>query len=474
MQPSTKSKIPRVTLYAAFCASAVLVYVGAKKLLESDPLKPYKELPKNAPGSQVAALMKQTEFKRYEPGQPVASCSVEQMEIQKNNQNYHFTGVSNGKVQWKNAQYKFTAASGDWDGYSKQLVLSGKSTLASDKFDLAGESVVYNEATKMFRVPGAVTGTAIGGKLKVMNVGYSMETTELTTGKGEWTGTPGKELLQDTPVANQRTWKIEFASTKAKGDIQTYTTARATDGDIILIAPTATLDRKTDILTATGRVKYFSGKANCIADKIVVYRKEKRAVITGNVTMLVKPKSAESAKPTEDEIAPVVPILPTSITATRPKATTSKESQKQKDEEIRNAKNLREHPLSITAEKIEYWYKKGSRRALISGKPQARQELPEGAWRYGWAPNARYDGEAEVLYLTGAKSKQEVVMKNSLGDLLEAESATLSTKENDDEYSYEKGRLQMTTTDDDDDIPPANNKSVPPPNPGSISGKIGA
>ena len=75
--------------------------------------------------------------------------------------------------------------------------------------------------------------------------------------------------------------------------------------------------------------------------------------------------------------------------------------------------------------------------------------MPDSGWRYVWADNAKYDGEKELLSLFSAPKKKDVILKNSIGDELYAESGVLSTKEDDDTYSFKNSRGKSPVHDDD-------------------------
>jgi hypothetical protein len=203
----------------------------------------------------------------------------------------------------------------------------------------------------------------------------------------------------------------------------------------------------------------------------VIYRREKRAVLTGHVHMLVKPKDQE--KLDLSELRPFTPMVPDSIAAKRPAAPPSQESQQQKDlqEELRSSKTLRKYPLHLSADRIEYWYRKGNRHAVITGSPQAMQELPDADhWRRAWAYKALYNGETEKLDLQSAPGKRDARMKNSLGDDLTAKWFQVSTKENDEEYEGDEvyGDVAPTGDEDLDTVKgkkPATPTNKPPANP---------
>jgi LptA/(LptD N-terminal domain) LPS transport protein len=468
--PTSRKKNPLLWL-TALAAAGVAGYYGfhaVNKIVREDPLKALKQTRADELPETVAIEMKNSQFRHYEKGVPQTSCDVVLMRIAQNRQMYTLEGISKGVISWKNKNYKFEAEHGTWNGFTKQMALNGKLRLAGAQFNLTSDSFNYDENQKLLRLPNPVKGKAIGGDLVVANFEYSLEKESFKAGKGSWQGVPDKKAAQEAGVDPGKTaWKVEFDESKHSKDITTYTTARATDNDVIIKAPKIEVNNKTDVLTATGRVRYFSGKANLIADKVVVYRKEKRAVLSGNVTMLVKPKEAEAAGPAEIELTPLPPVVPESISSTRPPAPDNEDT-KRTEEEIRSSKNLRKYPLSLTSNQIEYWYKKGERRAKITGSPQARQELPEG-WRYVWAGTALFDVEKDLLTLESAPGKTEVVLKNSLGDELFGVWGQLSTKEDDDEYSFKKGKGKISTRDEEDGgtPPPAKSGS------GGLSGPIG-
>ena len=455
MQPSTNRKTLRNLLLLTLLGGVGFgVYKGTRQILKADPLAAYKKPIKNELPSNVAVFMKETDFTRVEPNQPAAKCFVKEMSIAQNRQMYDFVGVSKGQLTWKKALYEFSADRGNWNGYAKQLVLDGKVKLKGSKFDLDSQELSYDEVKKTLRVPRPVTGKLYGGDLKVANFLYNMDKEEYSTGAGEWKGVLANFAQGDVPtVDTKKSWEFKYESYGRKDGFDVFKNARATDGEVIIIAADIKREVKTDVLTASGDVKYFGKKANMIADKIVVYRKEKRAVVTGRVTMLVKPKSQENDKLVEGTLPPMLPAIPDSISKNRPPAPKDTEKQKQREDTVRSGSNLRDYPLTITAERIEYWYKKGERRAKINGNPQARQELPEGEWRYVWANSAFYDDEKEILKLDSAPGKRDVIMKNSLDDEMFGVSGTIVTKEGVDEFEFKTGNGKLTTTDDDD-IPP--------------------
>ena len=445
-----KFPVKKWLVVGCIAASGYGIYRYASTILKQDPLAQFKKARPDELPDTVAIRSTDTQFNHFDEGKPRTSCTVKTIEVAQNRQMYNFTGITNGKLEWKGNVYEFQADHGSWNGYVKKMVLNGPLKFKSKKFDLSSSEFNYDEGRRQFSVPNQVVGTLFGGQLEAVNFTYALDKESYTSGKGKWVGIPPKELGGDMPIQQTKpsVWDFEFEDSSSKGDISYYTKGRATDGDIIIRAPKMEVNKKTDVLTATGRVQYFGTKANLIADKVVVYRKEKRAVLTGNVTMLVKPKEKQEEPATETELSPLPPAVPESISSTRPPAPDDTAAKKQEDE-IRSTKNLRQYPMIVLAPSIEYWYKKGERHAIITGNPQARQELPDNGWRYVWANNAKYDGEGELLSLFSLPKKRDVIMKNSVGDELYAASGILSTKEDDDTSSFKDGRGKMPTHDED-------------------------
>jgi len=168
-----------------------------------------------------------------------------------------------------------------------------------------------------------------------------------------------------------------------------------------------TIDQSKDIITIEGGAEYYGPEAIISAPKVVVYRKQKKAIATGaggGVYLLVKPEG-EKGIPVMDK-QPAQPVLPPGLA--QPKSDDT--------DELRSAKNLRKYPVVVTASNVEYFYAKGSKKAIITGEPKALQQLRAGTWREVTAPRAEYEEEKELLYLFSSGDAKEVRMKNSAGD----------------------------------------------------------
>jgi hypothetical protein len=225
---------------------------------------------------------------------------------------------------------------------------------------------------------------------------------------------------------------------------------RGTDGDSIVMSPKGTWDEKTDVVDCEGPVKYWGVKANLVCDHLVIYRKEKRAVATGNVVIYIKPEEKQTAPDDKMEVPPFRPTVPDEVSKERPPAPIgSDQHSKDLNEDVRSSASFNKYPATVRAEKIIYWYKKGDRHADITGSPEAQQEFPEGRWRMAWTHHALYDGEKETLTLLSSEGTRDTRMKNSIGDDGTAAKYIFSTKDDDDSYDADDEKGRFVNTDEE-------------------------
>ena len=414
----------------------------------------------------VAMQFEDVNLKHYKAGKLAMSAQVDKLSMSKSRATFTMEGVENGKLTGSKGSTSFEANRANWNVALKQLLVSQGARVSGKEFDLKTDNAIIDRQSNTLTVSSDIQGILKGGAARIQNLRYNFETEAMKTGKVNWSGKlPAIQETQDAGFS-RTPWDISADETEDSGSstkITTYITASATDGEVLVKAPKVLLDRKTDVLTATGRVFYYSAKANVVADKVVIDRKTKRAIFTGNVVMLIKAKEENvQYKPQEEEIPPFRPMVPDQVAAGRPEAPGNGPSQAEKDldRKVRNGETVREYPTVVTSDKIDYYYRKGERRATISGSPQARQELAGNRWRHVWSHEAFYDGEKETLKATSRNGEFDAVMKNSVGDSMRAKTVLLHTAENDERYKAEhlKGRF---LADPDED--PRDRSGTPPP-----------
>ena len=472
-RPSIWKRIATVGLLAA-AGVGLIAYV--QEFAKIDPLVNMRKRTGISP-DQLGISLGKVKLVQYSGKRRVGMATVDELFIPANRSQYRMTGITEGAYFTENnRKFNFTAPSATYNA-TRRTMVADKGVRVWDKdIDLKTAMFRLNQKSETLYIPGEVKGKFFSGQLVSNNMLYAMKNDLVTVGPTNWNGNLALSL-QDEAKPVQKRW--EFDSVKGtfniKGDLRTWEKGTATDGEIIIQADKIEHNNKTDVVTATGNVRYFSARANLTCEKAVIFRKEKRAVLTGAVDMLIKPKKDQS-KAMIEEIPPFKPVVPEEVAKSRPGAPAGQKSEQQKklDDNVQNPKTIRDYPMVVTAAKVEYWYGRGSRRAVITGDPQARQELPEGRWRHLWAFQAFYDGEKETLRMESRQGQMDTRLLTSVGDDVVAEQVTVSTKEDDEDLEAKGMKGTIFGKSDDDEVGP------PPPDPikpktggGGLSGTIG-
>ena len=444
-------------------AAIGLGYQGLLQIVRTDALARFRTTGQDAKLDE-GVVLKDFEFTTYEGKRLVAKAQVGEIKVRKDRSIVDMFAVTDGKYWASNGEsFRFSGDRATYGYYSRALAADAGARISNKDIDLMVPEFTYVEAQRTLVVPGTIKGKFYGGEITAENLKYNVEKRSYTTGKISWQG----QATVPEATTQKRMWQITGAESENENDVMTTKNARATDGEVIIKADLVVWDRKTDVLTATGNVRYFGIEANMTCAKVVVYRKESRAILTGKVHMLIK--AEENQKLEEIEIPPLTPFVPDEIAKSRPTAPPT--GDRTQRDELRQPDSLRRYPATVQGDKVEYWYKKGSRRAVISGSPQARQELTGGRWRMAWAHIAYYDGEKDWLKMVSREGKKDARFMTSLGDDLIATVFEASTKKGDDNWRAKN--MEGAVYADPDDDPPATGggTTVPPP---SIRGPIGS
>ena len=444
------------------------IVLGTAWLRELAALDPFAHLRRSPAslGRHMAIQLSGVQLKSYERGLLRATANIERLNLRDDRQLFELVNVTHGTYESGKGKFAFDGPRGTWDAVLRTFRAEGGVHVQNDKMNLKTPGFTYDERTSKLKVPGPIKGRLFDGDVVADSLVYAMDDETYTTGPATWSGTtvgPLQEIQGGEPTH----WKFKTDGlTVHKGDIQTLLNAEATDGEVIVKADKIEHNVKTDVIVATGHVYYFSAKSNMVCERAVVYRKEKRAVLTGNVDMLIKPEKEQ--KLAVEEIPPFRPMVPDEVAKGRPSPPDVQKSEADKaaDDAVRSSKSSRQYPVSVTATQIEYWYAKGKRHAVVTGTPQAMQQMDRGRWRYVWADHAEYDGEAERLKMYATEGKDDLRVKTSLGDDVTARWFDISTKENEDDWSAMG--LKGTLMPDEDEVPKSTNP--PPPLKGPIGG----
>jgi hypothetical protein len=415
-------------------------------------------------GEGVGARMEGVDFDIYKGKDKVLTGYAEQVDIRRDRQFYEMLGVT-GTAGSQANQINFSSDKAQYDAIAREMQMTTGVKITNKDLAVLAPTALYSQKDDTVQMKGTVAGTAFKGKLAAQNVAYNLQKSELQTGPIRWQGQLPQ--VQDAPPqVNTRTaWDIRSDQrTTIKDGIANFTEVRATDGDVLVRTEAAAHNEKTGVLTCSGKVYFYSEKANFVADSAIVDRKTKRVNLSGNVRMLVKSK--EQANLVED-IPPFRPDVPEEIITSRPIAPAPDEVRQQKDldDALRRSDNFRDYPCMIKAEKVDYFYGKGNRQATITGNPEALQEFPGNRWRRLFAHTAKWNGQTEMLRLESEPGKKTVRVKTSIKDNFIVVWAEISVKEDQTElHDWELMGVEGIYMADDEDLPAKGNNPPPPKN----------
>jgi hypothetical protein len=467
---------------------SALGYGGFKygvKFGNMDPFAKFRGI--NSIDMRTGIELNKVGVKEYHLGKLVVQAQVKRITVSQDRANLDMVDIHDGIYKGGRAVH-FAADNGQLNLASENLRLGGLARVAGSDFDIQTKAAAYNRLSQKLSVPGPLSGKLMGGTFRASQFEYATQSGDASAHLVHWQGKPPSipEAQGQTDIV-AHSWEIDCDYTEKKGVLSIYKNAKATDGEVLIYAPKVEQDRATDVLTGTGRITYFSGKADVVADKVVIYRKEKRAVFTGNVVMLVKSKKDEDKPPAQEKIPSIKSENFNEKFKLPEKQSVITPGEKEKAETLRSGKNVRDYPLHLQAQEITYWYGKGNRHAIFGGSPVARQDFPSGQWRMGWSFDGTYDGEKDILNLTSESDKRQVRYKNSVGDIAQASKAIFSTKdtetEDDEDLKFWDSSAIYTDSSGEDTRPPkgkADSKTAtatsptdqkpPPPPPPSKSG----
>lgn len=206
---------------------------------------------------------------------------------------------------------------------------------------------------------------------------------------------------------------------------------------------------ENQVATATGNMSVVDKQAEITGERCVTYfAKSKRlAVVTGNVVIIVKPKSS---KP--DAVIPAAPA-PVIVNQANGKATLQ-DPQTPTDE---GPSSARKYPATITCDKLEYEYAKDKKHALLTGNFKVVQMLSDKT-RTMTAEHAEWFGLEEKVVLYPPVHVEDT--KGMLADSKEI--VVVMTKEGAEGLTMKKG---MATINVDDEDAPAAQPVKPSPIP---------
>jgi len=382
-----------------------LLYGGVRGFMANDPFGYFDQKWADPFGGDVGSVMTDVKATVYERGQKKAEFGVDRLDIRRDKQYMMLFGLQDGKVYQDGIERaSFDAVQASYNASEELLTILGGAHVKGKDYDVTAPTAKVDIRNKRVVMAQGITGTFLKGTIKAekLELGYGAGRHMAT--KVEWRGTPPSEAVIQSRDLQIRAARTEFT---ADPNVTIFFDAEVIDENALMRGKKITIDHSKDVVTIDGGAEYYGPEAILSAPKVVVFRKQKKALATGaggGVYLLVKPEGEKGVPALSKQ--PAQPELPPGL------------SQPQSDDtdELRSAKNLRKYPIVVTASNVEYFYAKGSKKAIITGEPRALQQLRAGTWRELTAPRAEYEEEKELLSLFSAGEGKDVHMKNSAGD----------------------------------------------------------
>jgi lipopolysaccharide export system protein LptA len=242
---------------------------------------------------------------------------------------------------------------------------------------------------------------------------------------------------KDAPKKDASPWRMTFdelVHNDNTGEGEATRVVATSDEDTVIQADLFTWNDKKKTARATGSLRFSDDQADGTAERAdIEYAKSRRLmVLTGNVRLNLKARKA----------------------AEGPGGAASRAAGSDGDG------GLREQPIEITCDRLEYEYAKDKRRAVLTGNLRAVQKLKDHT-RTLTAARAEWFGKEERVTLAGPVRVEDT--KGRKGET--PEDVTILTREGNESIKLRKGVYTMPADEDQkpDQKPPE--RDAPPPVP---------
>jgi lipopolysaccharide export system protein LptA len=213
------------------------------------------------------------------------------------------------------------------------------------------------------------------------------------------------------------------------------------DGETTVRADTGKWNTESRVAVATGNLSMTDPEADGTSEKAEVYyaKSKKLLIMTGKVTITVKPKKKT------DVPAPKAPARPAAVVLKDGKATVQPDSQAEDDKE---KEAPRRYPAVITCDRAEYQYDKKKKLGLLTGHFIVVQKLPDKT-RTLTAERAEWYGLEERIVLHPPVHFEDT--KGNSGDSKDV--MVVYTKEGDDRVEGKATVIHFKVEADEEDEP---------------------
>jgi len=411
------------------------------RLQQMDPFARLNPLYADAGMGNVLVRFGETEVRARQLDQLLWRMTVKRVDLSRDRQRWLLDGVreavlyDGGKPAWR-----VTAARAVYEGASRFLQVAD-ARLHGNPVRLTCSQATWRDQTRELQCLGIIRGSLRDGEFTALSLRYLGGEKRLVAEGVRLvmhTSLQPIALLQTGPPtqgANEtrtKTRRVEVTFRRLEeqqGKTRTGEGLVIRDGDTVMTADRAEQDIEAQVIHATGNLRVTDPRVELSADRLTIELKEKRAVLEGNVKILVKPKQSEqtSAPPAS--------------------------------EETRSLKTEMREPVQITCERAENLYQK--KIITLTGNLKMVQLLKEdGKTRTLTAQKAVYNSRTEQVQLVG-----DVHGVDEKGQELLAPEILVSVKEGDEWLKITQPGKMVILVEEEEETTEQTPAATPPASP---------
>lgn len=431
-----RTAIPSVLALMCIAGLAWCVH----RLQQIDPFARLNPFYADAGMGNVLVRFTDTEVRARQLAQPLWQMKVKQADLSRDRQRWMLDGVQeavlydDGKPAWR-----LTAAQAVYEGASRLLQVADV-RLYSNPVRLTCSQAIWRDQTRELQCMGIIQGSLrdgeftaqslryLGGEKRLVAEGVRLA---LRTSLEPVAFLQAEPAKQNTGEKQSKTRRVEVEFKRLEeqqGKTRIGEGLVIRDGDTVMTADRAEQDIEAQIIHATGNLRVTDPRVDLSADRLTIELKEKRAILEGNVKILVKPKESQEAS-----------AQPTS-------------------EETRSLKTEMREPVQITCDRAENLYQK--KIITLTGNLKMVQMLKEnGKTRTLTAQKAIYNSRTEQVQLVG-----DVHGVDEKGQELTAPEILVSVKEGDEWLKItQPGKMVILVEEEEETAEESPSASQPTP-----------
>lgn len=415
------------------------------RLQQIDPFARLNPFYADAGMGNVLVRFTDTEVRARQLNQLLWRMKVKRADLSRDRQRWLIDGVQeavlydNGKPAWR-----LTAAQAVYEGASRFLQVAD-ARLYGNPVQITCSQATWRDQTRELQCMGIIRGSLRDGEFTAQALRYrggekrlvaegvrlvmhtSLEPIAFLQTE------PPKQNASDKQTKTRRV-EVEFKRLEEQqGKTRIGEGLVIRDGDTVMTADRAEQDIEAQVIHATGNLRVTDPRVELSADRLTIELKEKRAILEGNVQILVKPKESQQAN-----------AQPTS-------------------EETRSLKTEMREPVQITCDRAENLYQK--KIITLTGNLKMVQLLKEnGKTRTLTAQKAIYNSRTEQVQLVG-----DVHGVDEKGQELTAPEILVSVKEGDEWLKITQPGKMVIFVEEEEETAEETPTPAPPPQQGSVT-----